>query len=195
MTQKQKEVFELLSNSLYYETENGEELSKDLIKKLCNSISDMVNSFSFKPEKLTEAILKDTLSRATFKQIALLWVDRLSNAKYFDGRNEYSVETSKKIANLDNIKESIIFYKKMLLDEEFNLSNCLSVDHIFKTAVRIKCPVPVIVVEFMAREHRTLQQTFSSLVFYFLLNAGGKEEEDLKQFEKENHRFFVTPLI
>lgn len=195
MNKQQKEVFELLSNSLYYETRDGEYLSKNLIIKLCNNLSNMVNVLSFKPEKITEAILSDSLSRAIFKQISLLWVDRLSNVKYFDGRNEYSIETSKKLVELEKIKESIAYYKKMLLEDEYDLSSCNSVDSVFSTAIREKCSVPAIVVEFMARDDRTLQQTFSSLVFYYLLNAGGEEEKELRIFEKDNYKFFVTPFI
>lgn len=198
MTQKQKKVFELLSNPIYNEIQGREVLSKDLLKQLCNEISDMVNTLSFKPEKFVEAVLTDSLSRETFLQIALLWIDKMSNTKEFDKRNEYSIEVSKKIAELENVKSAIAFYRKMFTDEnlkDFNFSKCTSVDSFFKTAVRVRCPIPVIVVEYMSREHRTIQQTFSSLVFYFLLKSGGERWEDLKEFEKENPKFFITPFI
>lgn len=68
-------------------------------------MSDYINNMGHKPQEFVDAMARDhrTLQQS-FTQICLLWLKHCSELKegYYDGRNEYSVQISKKLlSNVD----------------------------------------------------------------------------------------------
>lgn len=136
------------------------------VEKLCEAVSNSVNSFSFNRKLLAEAILNNEDSKRLFLRVAFLWVELLASYKsknYFDGRSECAVTICKLISEQNEFME--IFDEYMLFlpqDKEFYHSN------IIKRSKQLQLLPEQIIVLYMGTSHRTLQQTFTSLVIKFL---------------------------
>lgn len=114
-------------------------------RTLAYEATELVNSLTVDTESIAKTILQDRGIAGTFLPFAYAWVEKLSKmyiANQFDARNRYSC---------------LVGYKLMADNGIAKLakgSSGMSVLNAF-------C-------ELMSREHRTLQQQFSSVVFYFI---------------------------
>ncbi|PLS19003.1 hypothetical protein CVD28_00960 [Bacillus sp. M6-12] len=169
---------------------------KDAIA-LANQMDNFVNNFSADTEGFVEAMkVEDEETKIRFATISLFWVKKLNDyleKDWYDLRNKYSVETCQQISKF--LGEDLqSFYPEYTghLDPYYNEE---------EEAEEWKIEFEVNFVEKMARTHRTLQQTFSEIVFHwltvmnesmeneFFIKVSKKIEENL---EKGFHR---TPMI
>ena len=75
----------------------------DADKFVADTISDFTNSFSFPDELITDELVAEKMSnehctlQQSFMRLCLKFIKKMSEKKYWDGRNEASVKTAKKI--------------------------------------------------------------------------------------------------
>ncbi len=140
------------------------DLKNTEVKEIARYFSYEVNNFLFRPEK----IATEQIDSADMKDLDLCWIKILADRNYrTDLRNEQSAITGRLLA-------TVPFIKKRLE----------SVDNSKMTEVA----------EIMSCDHRTLQQTFSKLIFYHLqLTCNKKEIADLT--DTLGDRFYRLPLI
>lgn len=140
------------------------DLKNTEVKEIARYFSYEVNNFLFKPEK----IAMEQINSADMKDLDLCWIKILADRNYrTDPRNEQSAITGKLLATVPFIRKKI---------ESVNNSKMADV------------------AEIMSCDHRTLQQTFSSLIFYhFQLTCNKKETAELT--ETLGDRFYMLPLI
>lgn len=133
-------------------------------KEIINQFSHLVNHLSFKVEKTAEEYKNSEF----MKDLDLCWIRILSSPNYrTDPRNEASSIKGKQLT-------SIPFLKKELE----NSNN----------------PKMQEVAQKMAQEHRTIQQTFTQLVFcHFLHTCDQKETQILTDTMGED--FYRLPFI
>lgn len=157
--------------------------------KLARIMEDFVNNFLVDIDGFVEALKQEEESvKIRFSTICLLWVKKLNFYKkedWFDLRNQYSVETCEKIQHiLGNDLELFIPEYKGYIDEEQEIEN-----------------FEILFVEEMGKAHRTLQQTFSGIVFKWLKDMHEVMEEEffnrISQKIKSNfdEDFYRTPMI
>lgn len=154
----------------YLENENAEETMR--------CIDSIVNNFSFSREKFVEAIIKDTSIENKFFEISKLWLIYLSFANkrrwLNDDRNKFSCMKGELILSnspydlpeLDNITKYRYWEDVMLKLKDFGYS-----EFAIRTVLELN------------KMHRTLQQTFSGAVFYYLYQ------------NKETYEKVINPLI
>lgn len=71
---------------------------KDADKFVADTISDFTNSFSFPDELVAEKMSNEHCTlQQSFMRLCLKFIKKMSEKKYWDGRNEASVKTAKKI--------------------------------------------------------------------------------------------------
>lgn len=119
---------------------------------LFKSVDGVINNVCFTPYALVSDILSDEDTNRSFGKIATHWLKTQSENEYFDARNQYSVETAKNITSSENLNNALT----PVTDDD--------------TWVKEFC-------DKMNKNHRTLQQTFSSVVFYYLHNVWSKTQE------------------
>ena len=182
----------------------GKEIAELILKdfdgrEMANEMSTFVNSFSIDKKGFLDGISED---KDALFDIIFLWLIKLRFFKknnYYDLRNEYSVKTGAKLAEL--FKEEIMGIEKFYqyqgnLDyEDYNngmywneLSEKEKRDSEYK---EIEVEPEIMFVEAMSREHRTLQQSFSGLILE-TLTLFPEFNEKLKELDTN---FFNTPLI
>lgn len=134
------------------------------VKEIAKYFSYEVNNFSFKPEK----IATDQIDSSDMRDLDLCWIKVLSSKDYMtDLRNEQAAAVGRLLAAIPFIRKKI---------ESVDNSKMAKVAKI------------------MSYDHRTLQQTFSKLIFYHLqLICNEKESADLA--EALGDRFYMLPLI
>ena len=134
------------------------------VKEIARYFSYEVNNFLFKPEK----IATEQKDSADMKDLDLCWIKILADRNYrTDLRNEQSAITGRLLATVPFIKKRLESVDNSKMAE---------------------------VAEIMSCDHRTLQQTFSSLIFYHLqLTCNKKETAELT--ETLGDRFYMLPLI
>lgn len=134
------------------------------VREIVSYFSQKVNSFLFKPD----AAALEQKDSQQMKDLDLSWIRVLSSPSYrTDLRNEASARTGKQLAEISFVK------KAMELTDNPKMKN---------------------VAESMAMDHRTLQQTFSGLVFcHFLLSCDKEDSEKLIAVMGES--FYRLPLI
>lgn len=148
---------------LFYSDYKGEELAE--------KVEDFVNNYTFDQSGFVEEI-KTREDKEKILPILLFWILKLkiiNDCKRYDLRNEYSVIIGKKI------------YK--ILHNEIN-------DMYNKTSKSIR--EGVCFIEAMSKAHRTLQQSFSGLIFESLLCFPELKEKLLIELDED---FYKTPLI
>lgn len=140
------------------------DLKNTEVKEIARYFSYEVNNFLFKPEKIA-AEQKDS---ADMKDLDICWIKVLSNKGYrTDLRNEQSAITGRLLSTVPFIRKRLESVDNSKMAE---------------------------VAEIMSCDHRTLQQTFSSLIFYHLqLTCNKKETAEL--METLGDRFYMLPLI
>lgn len=134
------------------------------VKEIARYFSYEVNNFLFKPEK----IATEQKDSADMKDLDLCWIKILADRNYrTDLRNEQSAIAGRLLATIPFIKKRLESVDNSKMAE---------------------------VAEIMSCDHRTLQQTFSSLIFYHLqLTSNKKEAAELA--ETLGDRFYMLPLI
>lgn len=140
------------------------DLKNTEVKEIARYFSYEVNNFLFKPEK----IATEQKYSADMKDLDLCWIKILADRNYrTDLRNEQSAIAGRLLATIPFIKKRLESVDNSKMAE---------------------------VAEIMSCDHRTLQQTFSSLIFYHLqLTCNKKEAAEL--METLGDRFYMLPLI
>lgn len=117
-------------------------------QEIAKYFSHEVNNMFFKPDKIAEE-QKDSRQ---MEDLDICWIKVISDSRYrTDLRNEASARTGRQLAEIP-------FVKKMM--------ESVSNEKMEKVAKE------------MAIDHRTLQQTFSGLVFFHFLQSCDKEEAE-----------------
>lgn len=134
------------------------------VQEITAYFSHEANNLLFRPEK----IAMEQKESKEMKELDICWIRILSSEDYkTDLRNEASATTGKKLANIPFIKKQMESVSNRKMEK---------------------------VVEKMAMEHRTIQQTFSGLIFYhFMLVCNKQESETLIKVMGDS--FYRLPLI
>lgn len=158
---------------------------------VAGTVSDFVNSYSFDSAGFVkEMIAQPKKTQILFTNTCFVWIDKLSRLlkeDRYDERNKYSVETADKIKKLlgEKLEKITAKYKG------YNLSGYCDE----------KLPFELMFTESMSREHKTLQQSFSSIVFRWLIVL--KDLELNEEFtecssiigSEFDRKYYNTPLI
>lgn len=133
-------------------------------KEIAEFFTDITNSFSFNPVKTAEELRDSKL----MNDLDICWIRVLSSPDYgTDGRNEIAARKGRQLAEIPFIK------RKM---------------------ERASSPKMMEAAKKIAWEHRTLQQTFSKLVFYhFMQECGNGNRQRLIRVMGGD--FYKLPLI
>ncbi len=126
--------------------------------------SHEVNNMFFKPDTIAE----EQKQSKQIKDLDICWIKTLSGCEYkTDLRNEAAAETGRRLAEIPFIAKKINLINNPKMEDA---------------------------AEKMAMDHRTLQQTFSILVFYhFMLVCNKKEAQTLLKIMGDS--FYKLPLI
>ena len=133
-------------------------------QEIASYFSHEVNNFCFNPKVTAEELKSSRL----MKDLDLCWIRILSDSAYrTDLRNEKSALTGRRLAEIPFIAKKIALTGSPKMEE---------------------------VAKIMAMEHRTLQQTFSGLVFYhFMVTCNKRETQTLLKVMGDS--FYKLPLI
>lgn len=133
-------------------------------QEIASYFSREVNHLFFKPDR----IAKEQKKSKQMKELDLCWIKIVSSCTYgTDLRNEASAKTGRQLAKIPFVAKKI---------------------------ERIDNPKMEKVAEKMAMDHRTLQQTFSGLVFYhFMLACNKKDTHTLLKVMGDS--FYKLPFI
>lgn len=134
------------------------------VKEIADYFSHVVNNFSFNPKK----IAMEQEKSKQMKDLDIYWIKTLSSHTYrTDLRNEASARVGRQLAEIPFVKGKIELVDNQKMQK---------------------------VAEKMEMDHRTLQQTFSRLVFYhFLQICNQKEAQTL--IKVMGNSFYRLPLI
>lgn len=133
-------------------------------QEIADYFSHEVNSFSFHPERIAEEQRKSK----QMKELDICWIKVLSGSAYMtDLRNEASARAGRQLAEIPFVKRKIELVNNQKMEEA---------------------------AEKMAMEHRTLQQTFSGLVFYHFMQSCNKRETQTL-IKVMGDSFYKLPLI
>lgn len=133
-------------------------------QEIASYFSHEVNNLFFKPDTIAEEQRKSR----QMKELDLCWIKTLSSYTYrTDLRNEKSSIVGRQLADIPFVKRKIELVDNPKMED---------------------------VAKRMAMDHRTLQQTFSGLVFYhFMLTCNKRENQTL--FKVMGDSFYKLPLI
>lgn len=133
-------------------------------EEIMNQFSYLTNNLVFKVSKTAE----EYQDSALMEDLDLCWIRTVSNPEYrTDLRNEASSRVGKQLANIPFVAKKL---------------------------ERSNNPKMAEVAEKMSQEHRTVQQSFSELIFYhFMLICNRKERQILSDVMGEG--FYRLPLI
>ena len=133
-------------------------------QEITSYFSREVNNFCFSPKVTAE----DLKSSRLMKDLDLCWLRILSDPTYrTDLRNEKSSIVGRQLADIPFVKRKIELVDNPKMED---------------------------VAKRMAMDHRTLQQTFSGLVFYhFMLTCNKRENQTL--LKVMGNSFYKLPLI
>lgn len=133
-------------------------------EEIMNQFSYLTNNLVFKVNKTAEEYQDSVL----MEDLDLCWIRTVSSPEYrTDLRNEASSRIGKQLANIPFVA------KKLEQSNNPKMSE---------------------VAEKMSQEHRTIQQSFSKLIFYhFMLICNRKEQQILSDVMGEG--FYRLPLI
>lgn len=140
------------------------DFSKDA-KEIAREFMRVTNNFSFDRKGLAEELRNSK----EMKQLALHWLVILSSDNYMtDDRNAIAARKGKELAEVPFLKRKLANLK----DDVKMVKICMEI----------------------SRDHRTLQQTFSGFVFYYILiTATEKQQEQITSRLGES--FYRLPLI
>lgn len=133
-------------------------------QEIAKYFSYEVNNMFFKPDKIAE----EQNGSRQMEDLDICWIKVISDSGYrTDLRNEASAKTGRQLAEIPFVKRKMESVSNGKMEK---------------------------VAKEMAMDHRTLQQTFSGLVFYHFLQSCDKEEsEELIAVMGES--FYRLPLI
>lgn len=133
-------------------------------QEIASYFSREVNNFCFSPKVTAE----DLKSSRLMKDLDLCWLRILSDPTYrTDLRNEKSSIVGRQLADIPFVKRKIELVDNPKMED---------------------------VAKRMAMDHRTLQQTFSGLVFYhFMITCNKRESQTLLKVMGDS--FYKLPLI
>lgn len=133
-------------------------------QEIASYFSREVNNFCFNPKVTAEELKSSRL----MKDLDLCWLRILSDPTYrTDLRNEKSSIVGRQLADIPFVKRKIELVDNPKMED---------------------------VAKRMAMDHRTLQQTFSGLVFYhFMLTCNKRENQTL--LKVMGNSFYKLPLI
>lgn len=133
-------------------------------QEIASYFSHEVNNLFFKPDTIAEEQRKSR----QMKELDLCWIKTLSSYTYrTDLRNEKSSIVGRQLADIPFVKRKIELVDNPKMED---------------------------VAKRMAMDHRTLQQTFSGLVFYhFMLTCNKRENQTL--LKVMGNSFYKLPLI
>ena len=133
-------------------------------EEIMNQFSYLTNNLVFKVNKTAE----EYQDLALMEDLDLCWIRTVSSPEYrTDLRNEASSRVGKQLANIPFVAKKL---------------------------ERSNNPKMAEVAEKMSQEHRTIQQSFSKLIFYhFMLICNRKERQILSDVMGEG--FYRLPLI
>lgn len=133
-------------------------------QEIASYFSHEVNNFCFSPKVTAEELKSSRL----MKDLDLCWIRILSDPAYrTDLRNERSAQTGRRLSEIPFIAQKIALINSPKMEE---------------------------VAKIMAMDHRTLQQTFSGLVFYhFMITCNKRETQTLLKVMGDS--FYKLPLI
>lgn len=154
-------------------------------------MSDFVNNFVFDKKGFFEEMLRQSKDiKERFTKVCLAWIKKLNYLGYknwYDERNKYSILTAESIAEI--LKENSIF-------NGLGYNGCIKRSEVYNKNL----PFEIEFAERMGEIHRTLQQSFSSIVFewmYNLVDDVNKDYAEIGEAIKSNmdESFYRTPLI
>lgn len=164
-------------------------------KVLAEIMENFVNSFTPEVDEFIEGIKSAPLEiKNKLTLISIAWIGKLKKFQdnnYYDGRNEYSVKTASEIFDLSEIFSAALM--QPYLDE-----GCIDAGT-YEDGSEI--PFEIIFAYKMSISHRTLQQTFSSIVFKWLSLLQDLDVEPqyqtlgIKVNAHFDYRFYKTPMI
>jgi len=176
--------------AIFNEDKSGVEVSE--------SMQDFLNNFSFDFNGFLEEMGKQSNEiKNRFTLVSFTWVKKLNyffNENWFDGRNKYSVNTCERIQEILGKKlDDLVHGYNGNLDQY-----CFS-----RKVYDDETPVPfeILFIEQMGHAHRTIQQSFSSVAFKWMILAENldvdKAYSDAGKKIRENTEgdFYRTPLI
>lgn len=129
----------------------------EIVKTLAKAISNECNNMFFPCEEIAREIYQDDMASTRFLHLAALWVEARANdyvQKNYDGRDEISAKIGNELFDSHYIQET--------LEKEDDFS-VIAKSVIY--GARRNCFTDHYALQQM---HRTLKQTFSSLVFRYL---------------------------
>lgn len=133
-------------------------------KEIASYFSREVNNFCFNPKVTAEELKSSRL----MKDLDLCWIKILSDPAYrTDLRNEKSALTGRRFSDIPFVQRKVDLVDNPKMEE---------------------------VAKIMATDHRTLQQTFSGLVFYHFMITCNKRET-LTLLKVMGDSFYRLPLI
>lgn len=133
-------------------------------EEIARYFSYEVNNFLFKPKEIAE----EQKNSPDMKDLDAYWIKKISSHDYrTDLRNEQAAVIGKLLATIPFIKKRIESVDNGKMAE---------------------------VAEIMSYEHKTLQQTFSSLIFYHLQLTCTKKESVMLS-DALGDTFYMLPLI
>lgn len=140
------------------------DLEKSEIKEILDYFLYEVNNFGFNPKE----IAKEQEKSKQMGDLDICWIKILSSSAYqTDLRNEASARVGRQLAEISFVKRKIELVDNQKMQK---------------------------VAEKMAMEHRTLQQTFSKLVFFHFLQICNKKESQML-LKAMGDSFYRLPLI
>lgn len=133
-------------------------------KEIASYFSSKVNNLFFKPDRIAEE-QKDSKQ---MQDLDICWLKIVVSPTYrTDLRNEASAKVGRQLAEIPFVKRKMEFVDNPKMQE---------------------------VAEKMATDHRTLQQTFSGLVFYHFMQCCNKSETETL-LKVMGDSFYRLPLI
>ena len=140
------------------------DLKNTEVKEIARYFSYEVNNFLSKPAK----IATEQIDSPDMKDLDLCWIKLLSDKNYrTDLRNEQSAKIGRLLATVPFIRTKIDSVDNSKMAEVAKIMSC---------------------------DHRTLQQTFSSLIFYHL-QLTCSETETANLTDTLGDKFYMLPLI
>lgn len=134
------------------------------VQEIVKYFSHEVNNMLFNPERITE----EQLESKQMKELDICWIRILSSATYrTDLRNEASAKRGRQLAEIPFVKKKMELVNNQKMEE---------------------------VAKEMTMEHRTLQQNFSKLTFFHLLQTCNQKEQDTL-VRAMGESFYRLPLI
>lgn len=140
------------------------DLEKTTVNEIIDYFSNEVNNFCFNPKE----IAKEQEKSKQMGDLDICWIKILSSPTYqTDLRNEASAKVGRQLAEISFVKRKIELVDNQKMQK---------------------------VAEKMSLDHRTLQQTFSKLVFYHFLQTCNKKESQTL-IHTMGDSFYRLPLI